>query len=62
MTATLEEQGIDGERVCKPCELIYLTYGDRRRCDICNRKLVFIRAEELKELEAIWERKEKVTV
>lgn len=62
MAKTLEEQGIEGEYVCKHCKLVYCVYGDRHRCDICNRKLRFICAEELKELEGKWDSKEKSAV
>lgn len=55
MSITLQERGVSGEYVCKPCKLIYLVYGSKCRCDICNRKLRFTRADELRELEAKWE-------
>ncbi len=60
MTLTLKEQGFEGEYVCKPCKLIYLVYGDRCRCDICNRKLRFIHTKELRRLEERWLKKEEL--
>lgn len=60
MPLTLKEQGVEGDYVCGSCYLIYLVHGDRRRCDICNRKLRFVRAEALAELEEKWEGNEAV--
>ena len=44
----------DGDYVCSHCHVVYGVYGDRTRCDLCNRKLKWENAEELIVLSKKW--------
>lgn len=39
---------IEKELVCKSCGLIYMVYGSRKRCDLCNTELSLAVGDELK--------------
>ena len=49
------ESNRDGDYVCRDCKLVYQAYGDRLRCDICNKKLEWCNSREVEALLLKWE-------
>ena len=44
----------DGEYICRKCQLVYIVYGSRLRCDNCDAKLQKIKGENLQHLLEKW--------
>ena len=48
----------EGDYVCHRCHIIYVAYGNRLRCDLCDRKLRWASADRIEELKVMWDRQE----